>query len=43
METLHYHEEVKFMTSIRTDLALEARELYGQQNEDMAGLESESY
>ena len=43
METLHYYEEVKFMTSIRTDLAVEARELYGQQNEDMTGIESESY
>jgi len=31
------------MTSIRTDLAVEARELYGQQNQDMTGVESENY
>ena len=31
------------MTSIRTDLAMEARELYGQQSSDMEGIESENY
>ena len=30
------------MTSIRTDLAMEARDLYSQQNNDMGGVESES-
>jgi spore protease len=43
METSHYCEEVKYMISIRTDLAMEAREIYGQQSDDMAGIESESY
>lgn len=31
------------MTSIRTDLAMEARELYGQHSTDMDGIESESH
>ena len=31
------------MTSIRTDLAMEARELYGQQSNDLEGIESENY
>lgn len=30
------------MTSIRTDLAMEARELYNQNNDDMGGVESEN-
>lgn len=31
------------MTSIRTDLAMEARELYGEQSNDMEGIESENH
>ncbi|MGI6372821.1 MAG: GPR endopeptidase [Caldicoprobacterales bacterium] len=34
---------MKILTSIRTDLAMEARELYGQQSSDMEGIESENY